>query len=101
MKPLPYDPQYLIDQYEALRREVTDTVWTGEPGTGLALFLRRGMSAWLDGVAPLAPPSGSPRQEREVPPSDCLPSPPPSVRTHFTTVLAGMILACAQTEGME
>jgi hypothetical protein len=101
MKPLPCDSQYLVDQYEALRREVTDKAWAGEPGTGLALFLRRGMSAWLDGLAPLAPPSGSSQREQGVPQPDRLPSPPPSVRTHFTTVLAGMILACAQPEGME
>ncbi len=101
MKPVVCDPQYLVDQYEALRREVTGAVWTGEPGAGLALLLHRGMSAWLDGVTALAPPSGSPEREQEPPQHDRLPSPPRSVRTHFTTVLAGMVLACAQSEGME
>lgn len=101
MKPALCDPEYLVEQYEALRREVIGAEWTGEPGAGLALFLRRGMSAWLDGVAALAPPSGSPEWEQEPPQHDRLPSPPPSVRTHFTTVLAGMVLACAQSEGME
>jgi len=100
MKPVVCDPQYLADQYEALRREVTAAVCSGEPGAGLALFLRRGMSAWLDGVAALAPPFGSPEREQPPPQHDRLPNPPPSVRTHFTTVLAGMVLACAQSEGM-
>jgi hypothetical protein len=100
MKPAVCDPQYLVDQYEALRREVTEAAWTGEPGAGLALFLRRGMSAWLGGVAALAPPCESPEREQEPPQQGRLPSPPASVRTHFTAVLAGMVLACAQLEGM-
>lgn len=90
------DPQSLVDQYEALRCEATEDGWVGERGTGLALLLCRGMSAWLEAVAALAPPRRPPESESEPPRRARAPAPPASVRADLTTVLAGMVLACAR-----
>jgi hypothetical protein len=93
------DPRYALDQYEALRREVTEPAPGGPRGHGLALFLTRGMSGWLAALTALAP---APRPARVLtdPPPAGRPTVLPSSRGELTTVLAGMVLACTrETEG--
>ena len=86
------DPQYLVEQYEALRHEALAIAPFGSRGQGLALFLTRGMPAWLAALTAL------PQAPRRC---DDAPAPPrpqflPTLRADLTTVLAGMVLACAQ-----
>jgi hypothetical protein len=86
------DAQYVLAQYEALRREAIELAPFGPRGQGLALFLTRGMPAWLTALTALAP---SPRHRDDVP-GDARPPFLPTLRTDLTTVLAGMVLACTQ-----
>ena len=93
------DPHDVLDQYEALRREATETTPGGPQGHGLALFLTRGMPGWLAALTALIPAPRLPRTLPEPPPEG---RPPllPSARAELTTILAGMVLACTpQTEG--
>ena len=81
-------------QYEALRREALGPTTSLVRGHGLALFLSRGMVAWMTALSALGPPRFEPADE-----SQRTSSPPPSelavgVRSDLTTLLAGMVLAC-------
>jgi len=81
----------LTAQYEQLRRDATRSQPGGE-GLGLALFLRRGMTAWIQawsqctaGVAPNAHP-------QPVTPTAV----PMDVQRQIATLLAGIILSLQQ-----
>lgn len=101
MKPeLKAEPGRLLEHYEALRREALDGTRISERGHGLALFLARGMSAWLDALMALTPtPSQGSAVAAEKPPLDRAPIPPPSVRAELTMMLAGMVLALSGEGG--
>ena len=88
------DPRIVLEQYEALRREATETPLGGSRGHGLALFLTRGLPGWLAALTALTAPRRPPPAPAEAPrhPGPTL---GPSARTELTTVLAGMVLACA------
>jgi hypothetical protein len=95
------DPHVVFDQYEALRREALERAPFGPRGQGLALFLSRGLPAWLAALRALAPPGGPPRPLGEPPRAGGL-GLLPAARAELTTVLAGMVLACTHpTEGQE
>jgi hypothetical protein len=87
---------YLFDwqqEYENLRQEALQT--NSRRGHGLALFLSRGMMAWLEALTSLRP--------RPVPPSapqeSCdLPS---VLRPDLTTLLANIVLSCMTREAHE
>lgn len=92
MTPAGVDAQYVIDQYEALRREALEVAPFGPRGQGLVLLLTRGVPAWLTALATVVPPSparGPDDRPREHPPQL-----PTAARGELTTVLAGMVLAC-------
>ena len=93
------DSPYVLEQYEALRREATELGPDRRRGHGLALFLTCGMPGWLAALTALAP---APRQScglTELRPEG-RPTVLPSSRAALTTVLAGMVLACTrETEG--
>lgn len=78
----------LRDRYEELRREADGRIPGAEGGGhGLALFLSRGMVAWMKAVLPLAP---------TVPLRDIRPAPagiPGPVREELTGLLVSMLLA--------
>ena len=81
----------LVAHYEQLRRDATDMSSRGREALGLALFLRRGMAAWMqawspcmDCVTPLAPP----RPATTPVPMD--------VRGQVAMLLAGIILGLHQ-----
>jgi len=87
------DGRYLFEQYEALRREALRQDWK-ERGHGMALFVTRGMTAWVAAVAALEPAAPEP--------SPCVgadtsqsrrPMVALSFRAELTAVLAGMVLA--------
>jgi hypothetical protein len=88
------DAAYVVDQYEALRREALEVAPFAPRGHGLALFIARGLPAWLAALTALAP-------SRPVRPVDERPAEPaawllPAARVELTNVLAGMVLVCAQ-----
>jgi hypothetical protein len=89
------DRRYALDQYEALRREVTESGPCELRGHGLALFLTRGMPGWLAALTALAPTPRLSRALAEAPPEG-RPTVLPSARAELTTVLAGMVLACTR-----
>jgi len=89
---------YVIDQYEALRREALEVAPLGARGHGLALFLTRGLPAWLTALTALVPVRPAPALDEM--PAERRPGLLPAARAELTTVLAGMVLACTrETEG--
>jgi hypothetical protein len=88
------EPQDVVDQYEALRREALEVAPFGPRGHGLALLIARGLPAWLTALTALVPSRrtcavDAPRAERA-------PRLLPAARVELTMVLAGLVLACAQ-----
>jgi len=82
----------VTEQYEQLRREATGGSHAGSEGLGLALFRRRGMTAWMqawsqctDPVVPHAPSPAAP-----------LAAVPIDLRAQVATLLAGIILDLQQ-----
>jgi hypothetical protein len=73
-------------QYEDVRREALRV--DSRRGHGLALFLSRGMMAWLEALTALKPRAGLPAMTRE---AVDLPS---ILRPDLTTLLANMVLSC-------
>ena len=100
MSPVRAEPQDVVEQYEALRREALEVAPFGPRGHGLALLLARGLPAWLTALTALVPP----RPRRPVDESRTEQSPPrllPAARMELTTVLAGLVLACAEPPGRQ
>lgn len=89
------DPVYLLNQYEALRQEALRADALGRPGHGLALFIRRGMAAWIDALSVLVGPPRPVFETREQSTANWM-SLPSSLRSDLTTVLADMVLTCTQ-----
>ena len=86
------DAGYLLEQYEALRREALAVSPEARRGHGLALFLTRGMVTWIDALSTL-----SCRQRRS---TDDVPTFPLAARPEITTVLTNMVLVCMEeTQG--
>ncbi len=85
---------YVLEQYETLRREALEVAPFGPRGHGLALFVTRGLPAWLTALTALGP-SRLPRavEEQRAAPAPRLLS---DARGELTTVLAGMVLACTR-----
>ncbi len=94
MSPVGAEPQDVVEQYEALRREALDVAPFGPRGHGLALLLARGLPAWLTALTILVP--SRPRRPVDAPPAERSPRLLPAARVELTTVLAGLVLACAQ-----
>jgi hypothetical protein len=93
-----FDACYLVEQYEALRREATATGAGIGRGHGLVLFLTRGMTVWLEALTALEPPRAPVVQvfEPSVPERGAALT--AALRVDLTTVLAGMVLACSEEE---
>jgi len=90
----PRDPAYVLEQYEALRLEAMATRMPGLRGQGLAVFMNRGLPAWLAVLTTLGPPPPSPGLSISTRLPVDVPRLPPSARAELTTVLAGMVLTC-------
>jgi hypothetical protein len=88
------EPQDVVDQYEALRREALEVAPFGPRGHGLALLVARGVPAWLTALTALVP--SRPRRPVDAPQAEWSPRLLPAARVELTTVLAGLVLACAQ-----
>lgn len=86
----PLDSDYVVEQYEELRQEALEPPWSGSVGHGLALFLSRGMSAWMEALrminrTTVADFSSTPRWRNDL---------PATVRCDVTLLLADMVMAC-------
>lgn len=88
------DAAYVLEQYEALRREALEVAPFAPRGHGLALFIARGLPAWLAALTALAP--SRPARAVAEPPAERASRLLPAARVELTTVLAGMVLVCAQ-----
>jgi len=81
----------LVAHYEQLRRDGTDMSSHGREALGLALFLRRGMAAWMQawsqGMDCVTPPA---------PPQPATTPVPLDVRGQVAMLLAGIILGLHQ-----
>jgi hypothetical protein len=87
---------HLIDwkqEYENLRQEALQT--SSNRGHGLALFLSRGMMAWLEALTALRSrpvPQSAPRESVDL---------PSVLRPDLTTLLADMVLSCMTGEACD
>lgn len=95
MSPFVLDSNPVLEQYEALRRDVLASGSSVDRGLGLSLFLTRGMSAWLAAVTALMPRAPRPAMICEPLPFERLPVLAPNVRSDLTVMLADMVLACS------
>lgn len=88
------DSSALVSSYEELRGEALRRPGGPGRGSGLALFIRRGMAAWLTACAPVARSlealSRVPVAQDRV---------PPDLRTEVAMVLAEMALSAAHYPG--
>jgi hypothetical protein len=91
--PFRSSPGYMVDQYEALRKQALGTNSASHRGHGLALFLARGMPGWLAALAVLAPSAERPCRPSESGSLLGKPNLSSSVQSDFTSVLADMVLA--------
>lgn len=91
----PLDSGYFQAQYERLRLEALDDRRL-ERGHGLALFLSRGMAAWMKALSTLQPGptvAGDPANRDSGEDSVEIPR---AVRSDLTAVLATMVLSCRE-----
>jgi hypothetical protein len=93
------EPQDVVGQYEALRREALEVAPFGPRGHGLALLVARGLPAWLTALTALVPPKR--RRPVDEPRAERAPRLLPAARVELTTVLAGLVLACAEPAGRQ
>ena len=95
MRAVGKDASDLTDQYETLRGEAIEPVALGPRGHGLALFLQRGMCAWLEALTALSTKTTAAAPQRlEQSPHEQAPVLSVRARAELSTVLAGMVLAC-------
>ena len=80
-------------EYENLRQEALQT--SSRRAHGLALFLSRGMMAWLEALTALRPRTVSQSASQES--VDV----PPVLRPDLTTLLANMVLSCMRRDAHE
>ena len=90
------DPGYSLRAYEQLRQEALASAPGTERGHGLALFVMRGLSAWLHALNALVPRPIEPARSMEPVSPGPAPSLSPEARSELTNVLADMVLACSQ-----
>jgi hypothetical protein len=78
----------LLASYEQLRQDALSLPTGRAPTPGLVLFLRKGMTAWMQAWSPCRQPA--------IPDTVARPSAPPlgsfEVRVQIATILVGMIL---------
>ena len=84
-----FDAEYLLEQYELLRREAIKVLPHTPQGHGLLLFMTRGMVAWINAVSCLSGRQAAPAKHTDSPA-------PISLQPEIATVLANMVLGCMQ-----
>jgi hypothetical protein len=91
------NPGYYEQHYETLRREALSSQGGLARGHGLALFLSRGMVAWMMALATLKPPRTNGLEQSFAGSGPSHPKLTRSICSELTTVLAGMVLACRRS----
>jgi hypothetical protein len=84
-----FDAEYLLEQYELLRREAIEISPHTQRGRGMLLFLTRGMVAWIEAASCLSGRRAAPMEVT----TQTLPF---SFQPEITAVLANMVLVCMQ-----
>jgi hypothetical protein len=88
------DPAMLVNRYEQLRRQALGELFTEGAGLGLALFIRRGMTAWMEawtkhasgiGAVGIRKPAGENTIEQDI-------------SNQVTMVLTNMVMSLERTE---
>jgi len=87
----------LTEQYEQLRREATSCSEHAAQGLGLALFLRHGMTAWMQAWSPCTDGATANPPPRPATPAAV----PMNLRTQIAALLAGIILGLQLEEPHE
>lgn len=90
------DAAYVLEQYEAVRREALEVAPFAPRGHGLALVIARGLPAWLTALTALAPARPTRAVDERVAGAGSRLQ--PAARVELTTVLAGMVLACTRPQ---
>ena len=85
----PAEPATIVAHYEQLRADALDPGEERMVTLGLALFLRRGMAAWIEAW----PQTPERRLDAIIPDSADRPRLPLGLRQQMSLILAGMILA--------
>jgi hypothetical protein len=93
----PANAGYLREQYEILRREAMAADPFGPRGHGLALFMTRGLPAWLAAVQRLSSRADGPAELSPRAQTDRLPWRADD-RANLTRILASLVVTCAQPE---
>jgi len=88
------DSGALLSSYEEIRSEALRRAGSSSRGSGLALFVRRGMAAWLAACVPL---TRAPEASHRKPPAED--RVPLDLRTEVAMVLAEMALTAANAQG--
>lgn len=88
------DAVALLSGYEELRSVALRRAGSSGRGSGLALFLQRGMAAWITACAPLTRPLEAVRRTRTY--EDRVPT---DLREEVAMVLAEMALTAAHAQG--
>jgi len=86
-----------VSAYEELRRVATGRPSRAGHGVGFALFLRRGMAAWIEASGAVAPPLPPPPRLSQAERDRLLPT---DVRGEVTMVLVAMALSVAVQGGL-
>ncbi len=79
----------LVARYEALRQDVVGSITWHHPVRGLALFMRKGMAAWMKNV------EDEPLRRAAIPTTSSLPRIPASMEQSLIDIVAAMALATA------
>jgi hypothetical protein len=90
--PITVDTGVLVSSYEEIRREIMHSAGRVRRGSGLALFVGRGMAAWLTACTPVA-------RTLDVRKSIAADRVPADLRTEVALVLAEMALTAAHAQG--
>jgi hypothetical protein len=93
------EPHDAVDQDEAVRREALEVAPFAPRGHGLALLVARGLPAWLTALTALGP--SRPRRPVDAPRAERGPRLLLAARMELTTVVAGLVLACAEPPGRQ
>jgi hypothetical protein len=91
MKLEQYERDYVVEQYEALRREALEAAPFAPRGPGMAVFEMRGMLGWLTVLTALALPA-APKLPQQAGPQLA-----GTLRSELTLMLSSMVLSLTQT----
>jgi hypothetical protein len=91
MNPAPasLDGHALVARYEALRQDVVGSIICHHTVRGLALFMRKGMAAWMKSVAE------EPLRRASIPATSSVPRMPSNMERSLIDIVAAMALATA------